>query len=554
MKRPPLLVFACAALAIAGCASRFESFPFVLSDGTAIAIRESPGVGKEAEGLLSPGASGGSSPVYRLTRPAAVSGPSEALALLYSSSLDNCLLTVYASDKEVLKTVSIPSTGAYSYRILVPLPPGGSLWGFALSTTAPGGSLKLLGAGTAPRAMGFSIKGNEVTLDGSILIRSADPESLRMRLSDGAQSSMAGGSWTLNARFPASAAAETIQAVFSAPGSAVRTRSFTLSADAGARSFVFPAGSIGFVPQEVSFRVLESAAAAQAQAQPVESVIIGSIPEGRPIPADPGLVLRYNSGAWRNTDFEFFSWTRFPGVLVFDTRSYAVQDDLFKRLAFFVEKPGYAGTIPNPAELSGKHGWNAHDYKAEDLARFFDVAEKNGIPLTPGETDLLRIILAEGMLQKTASGYAGEDGAVLSVSRESGDDLRRLLLAHECSHGVFFSLSEFRDECAKAWSALSDVERRTWLLFLESNTYDVSNDYLVINEFQSYLFQQPREKVADYQALILGRLKAKFPGQSALLDRFLSEHPDSFLDSFNRLDAALRAAGGPPGGQPFSVE
>ena len=85
-----------------------------------------------------------------------------------------------------------------------------------------------------------------------------------------------------------------------------------------------------------------------------------------------------------------FSWDRFPNVLILDTASYAVQDDMFNRLAFFVEKAGHAGAIETPAALSGIRGYNAHDYRADDLARFFTTAEKQAVRLTPGEEALAR--------------------------------------------------------------------------------------------------------------------------------------------------------------------
>ena len=537
----------------AGCAARFESFPFVLADGTVIGMRESPGVGKENEGLLEPKGAGGTTPLYRLVSPADISEDAQALSLLYRSTLADCLLTLYAAEKDILTEVSIPATGDHAYRILVPLAEDSRVFGFRLSTRETGGALKLLGAGTARHDRGFSIRGDEITLDGSVMIRSLGPDTLRARLSAAAGKKMTGNAWTLTVDFR-SADAEALRAAFAAAGDSSLVRSFSLSAGPEQTRFVFPAGAVGFLPQELTFSRKDADDGGSTGGPLVSSVLIGFTGEGQPIPADPGIVLRYDRGEWRDPEYEIFSWTRFSGVLIFDTADYGVQDDFFKRLAFFVEKPGYAGTIWDPDELAAKHGWNAHDYRAEDLARFFDVADKKGVPLTAGESELKAILLANRIITAGESGYLGGEGAVISISRESGDALRRQLLTHECFHGVFFSLSEFRDACARAWGALSEVERGTWLLFLESSTYDTRNEYLMINEFQSYLFQQPRDKVEEFQAVVLSRLNAKFPGKSAMLGRFINEHPDSFLRSFDYLDNALRAAGGPPGGEAISVE
>ena len=67
-------------------------------------------------------------------------------------------------------------------------------------------------------------------------------------------------------------------------------------------------------------------------------------------------------------------------------------------------KAGHAGTIESPAALRGIHGYNAHDYRADDLARFFTTAAKQGIGLTPGEEELAGLLLQNGILRKTNDG------------------------------------------------------------------------------------------------------------------------------------------------------
>ena len=53
-----------------------------------------------------------------------------------------------------------------------------------------------------------------------------------------------------------------------------------------------------------------------------------------------------------------------------------MQDDLLKRMAFFTEKEGFRGRLAADEEIKDLHGFNAHDYRAETLAAFFDLAEK----------------------------------------------------------------------------------------------------------------------------------------------------------------------------------
>jgi len=115
-----------------------------------------------------------------------------------------------------------------------------------------------------------------------------------------------------------------------------------------------------------------------------------------PLPADLGTLLLYDPEYWRNPDFELFSWTRFPGILLIDTRNYDVQSRFFKRIAFFVEKKGFAGRLLDDGTMEPLHGWNAHDYRAFDLAAFFDRAFKEQFPLCNEERILFELLKRNG--------------------------------------------------------------------------------------------------------------------------------------------------------------
>ena len=49
----------------------------------------------------------------------------------------------------------------------------------------------------------------------------------------------------------------------------------------------------------------------------------------KPFVCDPGLIIGWKAENWRSHDYELFEWNKFPGVLIFDTRSYSVQDAFF---------------------------------------------------------------------------------------------------------------------------------------------------------------------------------------------------------------------------------
>ena len=254
------------------------------------------------------------------------------------------------------------------------------------------------------------------------------PPGVAARITEAVRSEMARGIWDVRIDIAPEAGLPDGTNVIRFTGSDGNGALFAVDPAAGLSSLTFARGSMGFLPRGVSTRLFAT------------KLDITFLSPQRPIPADPGMILTWDRGTWRRPDFELYAWDRFPRVLIFDTATYDVQDGLFNRLAFFVEKAGYRDTIEDPSALEGKHGYNAHDYRAEDLARFFTAAAQKGISLTPGETELEQILEENDLIRRTATGFAPGDGAVISISRSSSTILRRLLLSHESAHGEFFTL------------------------------------------------------------------------------------------------------------------
>lgn len=533
-------LLAAVALLVLGCSGRFESFPFQTSEGVSIDIRESLPRARDQESHFQPTPDQPASPVYSLSIPSVIPMENQSFQLAYTSSITDCALRIFSDRTTVLKSVPLPPSSGTLLRFLVPLAKGDRIWGFQLagSSAATGQeSLDLAGAGTAPFVHGFAIKSDGLTVDGSVAVLAAAPGAVSARISEAARKQMLRGTWVISLGLDPDSAGGRLR--FSSAGG--KTAVFQISPTAGLSRLVFARGSTEFLPRDIAFE------------GSLQSLTISQLRADSPIPADPGAILTWDQASWRRPDFEVFSWDRFPSVLILDTASYSVQDDLFNRLAFFVEKAGHTGAIESPAALRGIHGYNAHDYRADDLARFFTAAEKQGISLTPGEEELAGLLLQNAILRKTDDGFAAGDGSVISIARSSAPVLRNLLLTHECFHGAFFSLPGFRDAAQGEWESLSAVEKQVWLGFLASRGYNTSDSYLVVNEFQSYLLQQERKSVAGFQALTLSRMRAGSSGGAALVTRLLAAHPDSFLNSFDVLDQALQSAGGPPGGDAIAV-
>jgi hypothetical protein len=217
-----------------------------------------------------------------------------------------------------------------------------------------------------------------------------------------------------------------------------------------------------------------------------------------PITADPGLILAWPVERWRDSRYEFFRWENFPSLLIFDTADYAVQDRMFKRLAFFVEKAGFRNRLARDEEIAELHGWNAHDYRAEDLARFFNAARRANFPLLAEERELERILLDAGIIMESGAEIRGGEGGVISISQESADYLRFRFMAHEGFHGIFFIDEDFRDFTRRRWQQFPADAKRFLISFFNFQHYDTSDEYLLINEFMAHVLQQPASEAGRY--------------------------------------------------------
>jgi hypothetical protein len=220
-----------------------------------------------------------------------------------------------------------------------------------------------------------------------------------------------------------------------------------------------------------------------------------------PYSTDPGLIQNWPRKNWRCGDYELFEWDRFPGVLFFDIKDYDIQNDFFRRLAYYAEKTGYRGTLVSDEVLADKHGYNAHDYSAETLASFYTKAADESFQLNKKENLLREILLANGVIVRSGKKFKPGKGAVISISQESAPWLRDRFVAHEGWHGIFFTDENFRKKTAEIFSTMDPQSREFLLEYWHTQSdldYDRSDEYLVRNEFMAYLMQQPLSNTSDY--------------------------------------------------------
>lgn len=231
---------------------------------------------------------------------------------------------------------------------------------------------------------------------------------------------------------------------------------------------------------------------------------------GRPFFTDALTFLRSPASAWRQETHDFFQWEDQPSILVLMSKDYATQDRFLKRLAFYVEKPGFRGRLAADEEIEKLHGWNAHDYAPVDLAGFFNLAQNTGFQLHPEEVLLRDTLTRQGILSAEDGGWRPGTGALLGLSLQSDFPLREFFFTHEAFHGLYFLSPEFRAETKKVWMSLSAEARKVFTAYLEKLTYDPTSRALMVNEFQAYLLQQ---KTTDSMKFFTQKVLAPRKGQ-----------------------------------------
>lgn len=233
-----------------------------------------------------------------------------------------------------------------------------------------------------------------------------------------------------------------------------------------------------------------------------------------PAPTPPAEVLRTASEA-EIRDHVALTLTVFrfkpnPAILVLDFPELAAQARMLNRVAAWVEKAGLPrDRLLTDAELDAatrKDGgtpdtfYFGHDYRAADLRRFFDLADRDKLALLPDEERLRRLV------QQVGADPAGF-GALVSLPRAAvsnglTDDNRAAILRHELSHGEYFTNAAYARAMVAAWdTVLTDAERAAFRAFLSSEGYDARQEDLMANETQAYLLHTPAGQFFDESQL-----------------------------------------------------
>jgi hypothetical protein len=300
-----------------------------------------------------------------------------------------------------------------------------------------------------------------------------------------------------------------------------------------------PSGTTTVLDEGIIPADAESVALGAPKGVAIEAFYSEELPSSEYELADLGRILLTDAPI---SEYEVYRWDMLPSVLVFDFKDYAAQDRFMKRLAFFVEKIGYRGVLEKDEEIAPLHGWNAHDYRAEDLAAFFQTVKTASFPINKSEKELRRVLLNSGIIKEEGDTIKAGEGAIISIARETADQLRWTLATHESAHGIFFADADYRRFAQALWASVDPGEKWFWRIYFGWAGYDISSDYLLGNEFQAYLLQQPSNAAMEYfEKRKSAELLEKHPEMQGKVAAYMVQYGDSFEARSKQLESWLNA-------------
>ncbi len=560
MRRFPLLFFP-VLLALVGCTSNLASFGLEVDDRT-LSLSEEPGRRRAEEGIVPGVFREGRGYELRLdaSEEDASLPENRYLEVSYRGNASGAYLEVLLNRQGDEGPLRLPfpagsaaAGAADATKLVIPLESSRRLAGVRIGREADGSEFALTGLALVEPWRGVAFAEEALTLSAGSSVR----RDLELQ------------AWSIDLP-PSSLPEAPLLLTYTADSppfevfdGTPRTAEVRLSGDSGSERLLrlrlrpgthqvplYP-WFVGFSPVELRFLSSGTPARLEEVSWAAGAEAVGSR-ASRPATAEFATVLDFRPETLAE-DFTLFRWNLYPDVLLMDFAAYRTQSTYLKRLAFFVEKLGFRGRVSSFAELANRHGWNAHNYSPEGLAAFFTAAGQ----ISPEEEALRLLALEEGIIlqeedknpESPRPGYVGGSGGIISVSQESHRDLRRLLLTHEAMHGVFYSEPEFVDAVWELWNAQSPEFREAWRFFLASMTYDPADEYLMVNEFQAYLLQQPLEDVEPYlNWRIAPRIRSRDPGRERYSDAFLSRFVRESTEAGRRINEALFRTTGLLGG------
>lgn len=203
-----------------------------------------------------------------------------------------------------------------------------------------------------------------------------------------------------------------------------------------------------------------------------------------------------------------------PRTLVLDFPTIREQARMFGRVIMFVERGGAPKTkvmtVPEVQKWLAQNSERlesltmGNNFRAGELARFFNTARFQGEPLTVDETRLYNWLLEMQVLRGEELGVSVVEPELVlisfpQVSAVSGcatcgitPALRNVILEHELSHARYATDTAYQNYVVWFWSqAMNTVARTKFAQFLRKRGYDTNIPELLANEMQAFLMHTP---------------------------------------------------------------
>lgn len=244
----------------------------------------------------------------------------------------------------------------------------------------------------------------------------------------------------------------------------------------------------------------EPSPAPPSPAPPPASVVASpSAPAAPPAEPGPPLLAEAEILAHRAAAPALLRLRENPRVFVLDFPDLAAQGAALNRVAALVEKAGLprervlgegelAAAIARAGDTA-ETWYYGHDYRGAALERFFALAARDGVALSPAEDRVrAQLALARRLVPE------GEV-ALISVAAPGprmDAAMRASILRHEIGHGHYFTIPAYAAHVRRTWeSGFTEAERAAFRRFLAAEGYDAEDEDLMANEAQAYLLHTP---------------------------------------------------------------
>ncbi len=198
-------------------------------------------------------------------------------------------------------------------------------------------------------------------------------------------------------------------------------------------------------------------------------------------------------------------------TLVYDFPTLLEQARTFVRIVLFIERHDANKTrvmaVAEAQQWLTRHGIRlealtvGNNFRAGELARFFNTARVQGEPLTVDEQRLYAMLIDRQVLREDGDGGSSivePEMVLISVPQASSVagctacsvsmTQRQAILEHELAHARLATDTPYRDYANWFWSHGMDMLTRSkFMHFLRKRGYDTANRELMANEMQAFM-------------------------------------------------------------------